>query len=210
MDSLKRKAVGFYWTLPVPWVGFRDVPANIDEAASKSRTIRYQRDLTRRYAKDNGFELIHEAVFVELRPDGGTKEIAGPLAKVAELCRAHDAVMLYTDFAEVKQWRTNEPMMKAAAKLGIAMEPVPVARIFFDGEEFDPYDHFSQWRHDQHAWTEGKPARLTAARQRALALRAEGAKNPEIAGRLNEEGLRSATGTPWTADSLRKALAAES
>ena len=42
------RAVGFYWTLPVPWAGFTDLPTDVDEAAAQSRTIRYQRDLIRR------------------------------------------------------------------------------------------------------------------------------------------------------------------
>ena len=37
-----RNAVGFYWTLPVPWAGFTDLPKDIDAAVKASRTIRYQ------------------------------------------------------------------------------------------------------------------------------------------------------------------------
>ena len=35
-----RNAVGFYWTLPVPWAGFVELPEDIDAAAKASRTIR--------------------------------------------------------------------------------------------------------------------------------------------------------------------------
>ena len=205
---MKRNAVGFYWTLPVPWVGFRTVPKDINAAAKASRTIAFQRELTRRHARENGMALVHETALVELRPDRGTNEIKGPLEAVAAICRAQGAVMLYTDFKEVKQWRSNQPMMDAVRDLGIDALPIGVERIFVNGETFDPFDHFAQWRQRQHDWTENKPARLAAARERALALKAEGAKNPEIARRLNEERLRTATGKPWTADSLRKVLAA--
>jgi hypothetical protein len=206
---MKRKVVGFYWTLPVPWAGFRTVPKDVDAAAKASRTIAFQRALTRRYAENNGMAIVHEAAVVELRPDGGSQEIAGPLAEVAQVCRDHQAIMLYTDFAEFHLWRSNQPMMNAVRDLGIDAHPIAVETLFIDGVEFDPYRHFAEWRDRQEEWSEGKPARVAAARQRAGQLAASGAKNPEIARRLNDEGLRSATGKPWTADSLRKALAAE-
>ena len=49
---MSQNAVGFYWTLPVPWAGFTSLPKAVDDAAKLSRTIRYQRDLIRRYAAD--------------------------------------------------------------------------------------------------------------------------------------------------------------
>ena len=67
-----RNAVGFYWTLPVPWTGFTSLPSDIDEAAKVSRTIRYQRNTIRRYAKVEGYRLIHEEVFLEIKPDRGS------------------------------------------------------------------------------------------------------------------------------------------
>ena len=42
-----RNAVGFYWTLPVPWAGFTALPEKIEDAAKVSRTIRYQMQLIR-------------------------------------------------------------------------------------------------------------------------------------------------------------------
>ena len=50
--------------------------------------------------------------------------------------------------------------------------PVDAAPVIVDGEEFDPYEHFSDWRERQREWTSKKSERTTAARQRALALRA--------------------------------------
>lgn len=206
---MKQKAVGFYWTLPVPWAGFQELPEDVDAAAGISQTIAFQRALTRRYAKENGMELVHETALLELRPDGGSKEIDGPLKAVAKICREQDAVMLYTDFAEIKQWRGNQPMMAAVHELGIKAEPVAVSSVFLDGREFHPHRHFADWRERQTAWTEGKSARVAAARARALELKAAGMRNPDIAHKLNDEDLRSATGKRWTADSLRKTLAAD-
>jgi hypothetical protein len=34
--------VGFYWTLPENWSGFRSLPTDVEAAAVKSRSIRYQ------------------------------------------------------------------------------------------------------------------------------------------------------------------------
>ena len=68
-----RNAVGFYWTLPVPWAGFTKLPKDIEEAAKASRTIRYQCELIRRYARDNGYRLVDEKVFLEIEPDRGSE-----------------------------------------------------------------------------------------------------------------------------------------
>ena len=64
--------IGFYWTLPVPWAGFRDLPNDADEASGLSRTIRYQRDRVRRWVKEEKGELIDETVFLETEPDRGS------------------------------------------------------------------------------------------------------------------------------------------
>lgn len=100
-------AVGFYWTLPVPWAGFTKLPNDINEAAKASRTIRYQRDLIRHYAKDEGYCLVHEEVFLEIEPDRGSELIPEPLAKVETICRTKDATLLYVDFSEVQRWRSH-------------------------------------------------------------------------------------------------------
>lgn len=205
---MKRKAVGFYWTLPVPWAGFQRLPDDIDAAAAASRTIAYQRALIQRYAQNEGFALIHEAAFIELQPDRGTEMILDDLRKAAAICRAQDATLLYVDFGYIQQWRSHLIMNRAIGDLGvpyleIQAEPTPV-----DGQMFDPYAHFQEWRERQRAFSQDKPARAAAAAARALELRAQGARNPEIARRLNAEGLRSPTGKDWSADSLRKFLAA--
>jgi hypothetical protein len=93
-------AVGFYWTLPVPWVGFERLPGQVDEAAKFSRTIRYQRDLIRRYATEHRYKLMHEQVFIEIGPDRGSEYIIEPLEKAQKVCLQSDAVLLYVEFSE--------------------------------------------------------------------------------------------------------------
>lgn len=205
---MKRKAVGFYWTLPVPWAGFTRLPEDVDAAAKLSRTIAYQREAVRRHARENGYDLIHEVAFLETQPDRGSQYIRGPLAKIAPLCRRHDAVVLYVDFEVLKGWRRNEALHAKAARLGLRLDPVYPDALPVNGETFDPPAHFATWRAKQARWIADKPARAAAARARALELRAQGVKNPEIARRLNAERLRSLTGRDWTAESLRKFLAA--
>lgn len=78
--------------------------------------------------------------------------------------------------------------------------------LIVDGEEFDPYEHFSDWRERQREWTSKKSERTTVARQRASELRAQDVPYQVVADRMNSEGLRSATGKPWTADSVRKLI----
>ncbi|MFN7159798.1 MAG: hypothetical protein ACK4MR_14075, partial [Erythrobacter cryptus] len=63
---MKRKAVGFYWTLPVPWAGFTKLPADIEAAARGSRTIAYQRALIHAFAAAEGYALVEEAAFLEI------------------------------------------------------------------------------------------------------------------------------------------------
>lgn len=103
--SVKRKAVGFYWTLPVPWVGFSGLSENIEEAAQQSRTIRYQMERVRSWAADEGYELVKEEVFLELAPDRGGEHVVPPLDKLAAFCRARD-----------KEWRAGKRAREAAAK----------------------------------------------------------------------------------------------
>ena len=104
---MSHNAVGFYWTLPVPWVGFTSLPKAVDDAAKLSRTIRYQRDLIGRYAAENRFRLVHEEVFLEVYPDRASNQMLEPLRKVKAICEAQNAVLLIVDFWEIKRWRDH-------------------------------------------------------------------------------------------------------
>ncbi|WP_096787629.1 recombinase family protein [Rhodobacter sp. CZR27] len=202
-----RNAVGFYWTLPVPWQGFTALPREADAAARLSTTVRYQVQLIRRHAKTNDLKLVHEEVFMELAPDRGTRHVADGLKRVVPICREHRAVLLVVDFAQVQNWRGHAPLHDACANLGLELETVYPDEIDLDGQRFEPQTHFARWRERQRDWSDGKEARLTAAVARAAALREAGLSLSKTATQLNDEGLKSATGRAWTADGVRKLLA---
>ena len=44
---VRPRFVGFYWTLPMPHVGFTKLPRDAEAAAEASQTIRYQRERVR-------------------------------------------------------------------------------------------------------------------------------------------------------------------
>jgi len=201
-----RNAVGFYWTLPVPWAGFTALPEDIDAAARVSRTIRYQRDLIRRHAGDANYRLVAEKVFLEIEPDRGSRYILDVLRPLEAFCRAKDAVLLFVDFSEVQGWRSHAPMADWARHARIAIEPVYPDEITIDGVSFDPHRHFAAWRRRQHEWTAGKEARVARALAVAAGLRREGRTHAAIAEELNAARIPGATGKPWTADSVAKLL----
>lgn len=203
-----RDAIGFYWTLPVPWAGFTALPEDIDAAAQASRTIRYQRDLIRRHAREGSFRLVAEKVFLEIAPDRGSRHFLDALRPLEAMCRAQGATLLLVDFSQIQGWRTHGPLFGWARDADIEVEIVYPDRILIEGEPFDPDVHFSEWRARQNAWTRGKEERVARALEAARRLRAEGRSYQAIAEALNAQGVRSATGKPWRDESIRKLLAA--
>lgn len=200
-------AVGFYWTLPVPWVGFTEVPEDVDEAAARSLTIRYQRDLTRRYAKEHGMDLVHEASFVEMAPDRGTEQLPKTMRKVEAICRSRGATLLLVDFAQVQGWRSHAKLRDWSRKTRIEVCPIYPDPIMIEGKTFDPHSHFTEWRQRQQSWIESKAARAAERLSEANRLRAQGLSYTAVAAQLNVSGLTNLTGKPWTGDNLRKFLA---
>lgn len=207
MTNGPHKAIGIYWTLPVPWAGFTVLPADVDAAAAVSRTIRYQRDLVRRRAAEDGLELAGEAVFLEIAPDRGSREIAAAVRRRLAPWIGSGALVLWVDFAQAAGWRAHDPLRKVLTALGAQSFPIWPDPLPIDGKPFDVRAHFEDWRARQQAWTEAKPAREAAALARLGNLQAQGASLAKAAARLNAEGLPSLTGRPWTADNLRKFLA---
>lgn len=201
-----RNAVGFYWTLPVPWAGFTTLPDDIDAAAEISRTIRYQCELIRRYAKDNGYRLVAEKVFLEIAPDRGSQYVRDALGPLEAICRAQDAAFLHVDFSEVQSWRSHRPLADWGQHAGIEVRMIGPDEILIDGAAFDPHRHFADWRREQLAWSTSKPARVARALDAASHLRAAGRTYREIAADLNEGGMSSASGKPWTDDGIRDLL----
>jgi hypothetical protein len=207
---MQKATVGFYWTLPVPWARFTALPQDTEGATQTSRTIRYQREAVRRYARDNKCELVDEVVFLELAPDRGSAFVSGALGKVAANCRRHDALLLLVDFRQVHGWRAHAPLGEAIRALGIETCPVPPEPMPVDGETFDPFAHFADWRARQQQWTAERPARQAAMAVQASVLRDEGKTHAEIAALLNTAAIPSASRKPHTAESVRKALKAAS
>jgi hypothetical protein len=207
---MRKKAVGFYWTLPVPWVGFQNLPADVEAAAKASRTIRYQCECVRRYAGDSGYELIHEEVYIELQPDRGSDLVVEPLTKLADRCKAHNATILYVDFYKVQGWRSHLLMNRWLGSDAARSESIWPEPIMMDEQWFDPHEHFRQWREQQEAWSAQKPARAERACVRALELRAGGASFRAAADVLNAEKIPSLSGKPWTGANLIKLLASVS
>lgn len=202
-------AVGFYWTLPAPWAGFTQLPDGIEAAARASVTIRYQCERIRRYAKEEGYRLIAEEVFLEIEPDRGSAYILPALDKVAEVCRSQDARLLIVDFSAVSRWRDHSILNTWWAARHVCVETLFPDEIVMDGQLFDPHLHFSDWRARTNAWRDGKAERIRRALADILALRQSGQTFGQIAGTLNERGLRTATGRDWSADSVRKLLRSE-
>lgn len=201
-----RNAVGFYWTLPVPWAGFTRLPTQIDEAAKASRTIRYQREAIRHHAKEEGYRIIHEEVFLEIEPDRGSELILAPLKKVEKICRKHDAVLLLVDLPEVQLWRRHMVLLRWSEEAPIKVQRVFPGEILIDGRYFDPHAHFRAWRKKQERWIAGKAERKAKALERAQELREQKLSNKKIADTLNAEKLPSLTGKDWTADNVQKLL----
>ena len=207
---MSQNAVGFYWTLPVPWVGFTNLPKTVDDAAKLSRTIRYQRDLIRKYAADNHFKLVHEEVFLEVYPDRASNQILEPLRKVKSKCEEKNAVLLYVDFWQLNRWRDHGPLKNWLEEAGVKQCAIYPDEITIAQERFGPDVHFSNWRNKQSEWTLGKEKRKRIALARAQELRVDKKTNVQIAEALNSEGLRSSTGRPWTENNIGKLMSAAS
>jgi hypothetical protein len=203
-----RNAVAFYWTLPVPWAGFRTLPEEIDAAAKVSRTIRYQYELIHRHAKDRSYQLVAEKVFLEIAPDRGSQYVVDALRPLEAICRSKEAVLLHVDFSLVQGWRGHSPLSHWPSHARIEVETLYPDEIQIDGVTFDPNRHFTEWRERQQAWTASKPERVARALAAAGRLRDAGWTHKAIAQELNDERIPSATGTPWTADNIRKLLSA--
>lgn len=201
-----KRAVAFYWSLPVPWAGFNALDPDIEIAAGQSRTIAYQRALVRDYAKRHGIRIVHEEAFLEIDPDRGSSYIIPALRKAERLCREHGAELVYVNFAGVQGWRSHHAMQEWLEQAEVRQTAIEAAPIELGGILFDPHAHFADWRERQMEWISSKGDRSQRARERATELLAKGLKKPAIARALNDEGLRSLSGKPWTSDSLRKFL----
>ncbi|WP_019994993.1 hypothetical protein [Aureimonas ureilytica] len=199
--------VGFYWTLPINWAGFRRLPPDAEAAAARSRTIRYQLHRVRRFVADTSGRLVKEIVFIEVSPDRGTQAVIGALEEARALCGARQASLVYVDFAEAFHWRRH-PHLNAylqkyeMAPVGLSPDPITI-----DGCRFDPVEHFEKSRERHKRKTQGF---RQAALEELLALAAlhRGAPGDyqAISEALNNKAVRTPTGRLWTPETVRKTL----
>ncbi|TXM95372.1 hypothetical protein [Methylobacterium sp. WL116] len=202
---MRQAYVGFYWTLPVARRPFRKGTTDVEEAARRSRTIRYQLEVIRRYVREDKGVLVGEAAFVELAADRGTKHIADALAKVVALCATHSATLLYVDFARDLQWRPHPYMMSYLKDHGVEPLPLPADKLTQDDWEFDPRKHFSQWENRQR--TEAHAMRMQARQEVQAVLEdlpAQRGRWQAAANELNARGIKTTTGREWTAEGVRR------
>jgi hypothetical protein len=198
--------IGFYWTLPVPWAGHLTLPPEAAAAAAQSQTIRYQRDIVRHWARANGGRVIAEHVFMELAPDRGSPDILPEVAKALARCHATGARLLVVDMAACHGWRSHRHLAEALDAAGDTCQRLYPDEILIDGQRFDPAEHFRKWRAAQRDFIGSKDERMARARAAAAALYPRHPQYRALAEALNAEGHRSASGSPWTAESLRKFL----
>lgn len=201
-----QKFIGFYWTLPVPWAGFTDLPKDVDAAAAASRTICYQRDLVRRRVIDEPGMLIGEEVFLELAPDRGSELILPTIERLLKRCRAKDARLALVDFKEALGWRRHGPLWdRLEAERDLVKWLFP-DEIIIGGKVFDPVRHFRAWREIEHAHAQAKPERRAEIARALETLATDNPTHATLAKALNGDGIRTPTGRRWTAENLRKFL----
>jgi hypothetical protein len=204
--GIMRRFVGFYWTLPVPFAKFTTLPDDIDAAAEKSTTIRYQRERVRRWVNDEKGELCAERVFLELAPDRGTPEGASAVDTAIALARAEGAELVLVDFAEAFGWRPHPALRNRIEASGHPFTRLPPEPVLMDGTEFDPVRHFRTWDETWKSYRGSKEARKGAVREALGALPVEELSLAEMAVSLNKAGITTVNEKAWTKDSLRKFL----
>jgi len=198
--------LAFYWTLPVNWAGFTQLPKTADEAAKASWTIRYQVERVRRWVKGQKGRLLREAVFLETRPDRGTPFIQAEIGKLLSEAGQRNCDLVLVDFAQAFGWRPHGPLFEMIhdAPNCILLPPEP-ERI--DDTLWDPVQHFRKWREIEAARQSEKPDLKDAALTTISGLKETGASYAAIAARLNDMGVTTLNGRRWTADNVRKFMA---
>lgn len=202
--------VGFYWTFPVRWAGFLDLPDDAARAAEASRTIAYQRAVVRKQVDWENGALIAEVVAMEVSPDRGTSAIEGDVARAGRMCREVGATLLHVDFHQNGGWRPHPILSEALSALSRIAVPVlglPADDIMLDRRRFDPAEHFSMWRVQEAEERERRRRDVPAALMAALSeVPDERGRWKAVASLLNERKVPTlGGGTTWTAENVRKA-----
>jgi hypothetical protein len=205
-----QRYVGFYWTLPIPSVGFLELSDDPDVAATQSKTIKYQREVIKEWVAEEEGVLIREITFLETQSDRGTDAVIHYVQQAARICRENEATLLYVDFRQMCGWRPHQELTYAIEEEQIASVPVWPSHetIMIDGKPFHPARHFKDHRM-QH---EKEAARRHDVAIKRLLKEAENVppgrgRNALIAEKLNAEGVQTFQGgRPWTADNVKKVL----
>lgn len=211
------KAVGFYWTLPVPWISepFTRLSSDVEQAAKESRTIRYQMEVVRRWAPRNDYAIVKEGVYLELEPDRAGRtwkqfENGGPpeLFTLIKFCQQENATLLYFDFESFLGQRSHLIMRDIIREsriqhLGIWPDE---ETLKFNEEDFNLTDHFKSWRNNYELWKNTKPKRSYVAAERAISILNEGITYDAAADMLNREKIRTTGNKEWTGENLRRFL----
>lgn len=202
--------VGFYWTFPVRWADFLDLPNEAARAAEASRTVAYQRALVGNFIEWENGRLVHEVVAMKVSPDRGTSAIEDDVVWAGRLCREAGATLLHVDFHKNRGWRPHPFLGEALSVLqgaGVPVLGLPAEEAMLDGRIFDPAEHFSIWRVRDTEQRERRRRDVPAALAAALAEVPEGrGRWKAVAGLLNEREVPTfGGGTTWTPDNVRKA-----
>jgi hypothetical protein len=205
--TMVEKFVGFYWTLPVTIAGFRHLPLNdVEAAAERSKTVRYQMHLCRRWIADNpGTKLIDERVFIELSPDRGTNAILDELKLIRRKCPDPDLKIFSVRFADSFNWRSRHQLYDYIDRYfpnSVHHSPEP---LHIDGVLFDPIAHFEKSRER----FKQESARLKGAWLGELQLSWSqycGVRGwpKHVAIDLNNRRVRTKTGRPWSPENVTK------
>lgn len=194
--------IAFYWTLPINFIGFRPKWKTLEQACTKSKTIRYQWHAVRRYLQMNSdSHLIKEFWTVDNSPDRATYVILEELKKARVACEAHSANLIYVDFS-IAGWRLNKlNLLEAFGGLENRMVPLPPEPIFIGGQKLDIISHFRKRREEADRLTSEK--RETIYREVRELVRL-GMSHASIADSLNIKSIKTFSGRPWTRDNVKK------
>jgi hypothetical protein len=143
-----RQYVGFYWTLPIPSVGFLQLSDDPDIAATQSKSIKYQREVIREWIADEGGTLVGEVTFLETQSDRGTDAVEQYVHRAAKVCRQNNAALVYVDFRQMCGWRPHQYLTCAIEQEQIPSVPVWPSHetMLIDGLPFNPARHFKDHR----------------------------------------------------------------
>lgn len=196
--------IGFYWTLPVNWAGFRRLPAHVDDAAAVSRTIRYQRERIRRYVAEEHSTLVEEVVFLDLQPDRATEFVLEQLRPITTKY-ARSATLIHVAFDEIHRWRYNPYLAGLKQTFGMDVLSLSPEPLLIDGIEFDPIRHFAIWREIDRSTKARMQCEARLGMREALEAVPPGkGRWQAIADRLNTAGVPTVRGGIWTTENARK------